>query len=101
MYSVNLINIHFWLATIGTVLYIASMWVNGILQGLMWRAINNDGTLAYSFVQGVEASWSGYVVRLIGGILFLSGMILMLYNVWKTVKDGVEEKTLNTAIQAA
>ncbi|MBU2863034.1 cytochrome-c oxidase, cbb3-type subunit I [Reinekea marina] len=101
MFSVALINVHFWLATIGTVLYIASMWVNGILQGLMWRAINNDGTLAYSFVQGVEASWPGYVVRLIGGILFLSGMILMLYNVWKTVKDGVEEKSLNSAVQAA
>ncbi|WP_411746974.1 cbb3-type cytochrome c oxidase subunit I, partial [Reinekea sp.] len=101
MHSIDWINTHFWLATIGTVLYIASMWVNGIMQGLMWRAINNDGTLAYSFVQSVEASWPGYVVRLIGGLLFLSGMILMAVNVWLTIKDGVEEKNVDTAVPAA
>jgi cytochrome c oxidase cbb3-type subunit 1 len=84
MYSVPLINTHFWLSTIGTVLYIASLWVNGIMQGLMWRAYNADGTLTYSFVQSVEASHPGYVVRLIGGALFLFGMLLMAYNVWRT-----------------
>jgi cytochrome c oxidase cbb3-type subunit 1 len=84
MYSVPLINTHFWLSTIGTVLYIASMWVNGIMQGLMWRAYNADGTLTYSFVQSVEASHAGYVVRLIGGALFLLGMLVMAYNVWRT-----------------
>ena len=85
MYSVALINTHFWLSTIGTVLYIASMWVNGIMQGLMWRAYNNDGTLTYSFAESVQASYPGYVVRLIGGAIFLLGMLLMAWNTWKTV----------------
>lgn len=88
MYSVNLINVHFWLATIGTVLYIAAMWVNGIMQGLMWRAVNQDGTLTYSFVESVEASYGGYIVRLIGGIVFLAGMLVMAYNVWMTVRQN-------------
>ena len=67
MYSVALINTHFWLATIGTVLYICAMWVNGILQGLMWRAVNEDGTLTYSFVEALEASHPGFFVRALGG----------------------------------
>jgi cytochrome c oxidase cbb3-type subunit 1 len=86
MYSTPLINLHFWLATIGTVLYIASMWVNGITQGLMWRAINDDGTLTYSFVEALQASHPGFVVRFAGGVFFLSGMLLMAYNVWRTVR---------------
>ena len=69
MHSIGLINTHFWLATIGTVLYIASMWVNGIAQGLMWRVINDDGTLTYSFVEALEASHPGFVVRMIGGAI--------------------------------
>jgi len=88
MHSVGLINVHFWLATIGTVLYIASMWVNGITQGLMWRAINDDGTLTYSFVETLQASHPGYVVRLIGGSTFAVGMLLMAYNTWRTVRAG-------------
>ena len=87
MYSNALIALHFWLSTIGIVLYIASMWVNGILQGLMWRAYNADGTLTYSFVESVEASYPGYMVRLFGGILFLAGMLVMAYNVWRTIVD--------------
>ncbi|MCP5212851.1 MAG: cytochrome-c oxidase, cbb3-type subunit I [Hahellaceae bacterium] len=87
MYSVSLINVHFWLATIGTVLYIASMWVNGIMQGLMWRAVNADGTLTYSFVEAVVASGPGYFVRALGGLVFLAGMLIMAYNVWMTVKQ--------------
>jgi cytochrome c oxidase cbb3-type subunit 1 len=87
MYSVPLINAHFWLSTVGTVLYIASMWVNGILQGLMWRAYNVDGSLTYSFVESVEASYPGYIIRVTGGALFLIGMLLMLYNVWQTSKS--------------
>ena len=87
MYSIGLINAHFWLATIGTVLYIASMWVNGIAQGLMWRAVNQDGTLTYSFVEAVEASHPGYLVRLIGGLCFLTGMILMAVNTWLTLRS--------------
>jgi cytochrome c oxidase cbb3-type subunit 1 len=86
MHSIALINVHFWLATVGTVLYIVSMWVNGITQGLMWRAVNVDGTLTYSFVEALEASHPGYVVRLIGGAFFLTGMLLMAYNVWRTIR---------------
>jgi len=88
MHSVGLIGVHFWLATIGTVLYIASMWVNGILQGLMWRAINPDGTLMYTFIESVEASGPGYIVRLIGGLCWVVGMLIMAYNVTMTVKRG-------------
>ncbi|WP_237067442.1 cytochrome-c oxidase, cbb3-type subunit I [Microbulbifer guangxiensis] len=87
MYSVKLINAHFWLATVGTVLYIAAMWVNGITQGLMWRAFNADGTLTYSFVESVVASYPGYYVRFIGGALFVLGMLLMAYNVFRTITD--------------
>ena len=86
MYSVKLINLHFWLATLGTVLYIASMWVNGLLQGLMWRATSVDGTLTYSFAEAVEASYPGYYVRFIGGAIFLLGMLIMAFNVYKTVR---------------
>jgi len=86
MHSVGLINAHFWLATIGTVLYIASMWVNGITQGLMWRAVNEDGTLTYSFVEALVASHPGFVVRAIGGGFFASGMLLMAWNTYKTVR---------------
>ncbi len=96
MYSIGIINAHFWLATIGTVLYIASMWVNGIIQGLMWRAVNADGTLTYSFVEALQASHPGYVVRLIGGSTFASGMLLMAYNTWKTIRAG--EKIENSPI---
>lgn len=100
MFSVGLVNVHFWLATIGTVLYIASMWVNGIMQGLMWRAVNEDGTLTYSFVEALKASYPGYAVRVLGGAFFLAGMVLMAYNVYKTVKmkDAV---ALDSVPQAA
>ena len=87
MYSISLIYTHFWMSTIGTVLYIASMWVNGILQGLMWRAYNQDGTLTYSFAESVEASYPGYLVRLIGGAIFFGGMLVMAYNVWMTTRQ--------------
>ncbi len=99
MYSIRLINIHFWLATIGTVLYIASMWVNGILQGLMWRAVNDDGTLTYSFVESVEASYPGYIVRAIGGALFLAGMLIMAYNVWQTTRIAAPEPAESAVVE--
>lgn len=86
MYSIGWINTHFWLSTIGTVLYIASMWVSGIMQGLMWRAVNTDGTLTYNFVQELVERHPFYIIRLLGGIIFLSGMILMAVNVYKTVR---------------
>ncbi len=88
MYSVKLIEAHFWIATLGIVLYIASMWIAGVMQGLMWRAVNPDGTLTYTFVEGVKATFPYYVVRMIGGLLYLSGMLLMAYNVIKTVAGG-------------
>jgi len=87
MYSVRWVNIHFWLATIGTVLYITSMWVNGITQGLMWRAFNDDGTLTYSFIESVIQSYPGYLVRFVGGFIFFAGMLLMAYNTWRTVRE--------------
>ncbi|NNF17687.1 MAG: cytochrome-c oxidase, cbb3-type subunit I [Gammaproteobacteria bacterium] len=106
MYSVRLINLHFWLSTIGTVFYIASMWVNGLMQGLMWRATNIDGTLTYSFAESVEASYAGYYVRAFGGLIFLVGMFIMAYNVWMTmtttrIKDEVDaEATPLTELEA-
>jgi cytochrome c oxidase cbb3-type subunit 1 len=93
MYSTELINLHFWMATIGTVLYVVSMWVNGILQGLMWRAYNEDGTLTYSFVESVSASYPGYVVRLIGGAIFFGGMLVMSYNVFMTSRKNTQSET--------
>jgi len=88
MYSKKLIETHFWVATIGIVLYITSMWISGIMQGLMWRAINTDGTLTYSFVESVQAMHPFYIVRFMGGAIFLSGMFIMAYNVYKTVSSG-------------
>ena len=94
IYSKKLIETHFWIATIGIVLYITSMWISGIMQGLMWRAINSDGTLTYSFVESVQAMHPFYIVRASGGALFLTGMLIMAYNLTKTIAQG-------KAIQAA
>ena len=88
IYSKKLIETHFWVATIGIVLYITSMWISGIMQGLMWRAINNDGTLTYSFVESVQAMHPFYIVRAGGGFLFLMGMLIMAYNITKTIAQG-------------
>ncbi|BEU03299.1 cytochrome c oxidase, cbb3-type subunit I [Agarivorans sp. OAG1] len=85
MYSTKLINTHFWLATIGVVLYIVAMWISGVMQGLMWRAVNEDGTLTYSFVESLQASYPFYFVRFIGGVFFLTGMFVMAYNAYKTI----------------
>jgi len=88
MHSIKLIELHFWIATVGIVLYIASMWIAGVMQGLMWRAVNDDGTLTYSFVESLKATYPYYEVRLLGGLLYLGGMFIMAYNVWKTVSGG-------------
>jgi len=88
MYSALLVNIHFWLATFGVILYATFMWIAGVMQGLMWRAVNEDGTLTYSFAQAVEAAWPYYVGRLIGGLMFLIGMLLMAYNTYKTIRGA-------------
>jgi len=84
MYSIKWIDAHFWLHTLGVVFYIASMWIAGVMQGLMWRATNPDGTLTYSFVEGLNATYPYYLVRFGGGALVLSGMLLMAVNAWKT-----------------
>jgi cytochrome c oxidase cbb3-type subunit 1 len=88
MYSTRLIDIHFWTSTIGTVLYIASMWMAGVMQGLMWRGVNTDGTLTYTFVESLKATYPFYAIRLVGGLLFLAGAIIMAWNVWKTVAES-------------
>jgi len=88
MYSVKLIEAHFWIATVGIVLYIAAMWIAGVMQGLMWRAVNDDGTLTYSFIESLKATYPFYEVRLLGGLLYITGMFIMAYNVWKTVRGG-------------
>lgn len=91
MFSIKLINVHFWLATTGTLLYVTAMWISGIMQGLMWRSIDEDGTLTYAFIEVVMATHPFYILRLCGGLLFLSGMIIMLYNTIMTVKSEEHE----------
>ena len=86
MHSVRAIEFHFWIATIGVVLYIAAMWIAGVMQGLMWRSVNADGTLVYSFIESVKATYPFYVVRVLGGLLYLTGMLLMAWNVVMTVR---------------
>jgi cytochrome c oxidase cbb3-type subunit 1 len=101
MYSEKLIHWHFWLAVVGTVLYVVSMWVNGFMQGLMWRATNTDGSLTYSFIDALVASYPGYFVRFVGGALFLLGMLVMAYNTWKTIaRSPAQIPANNTEIQA-
>jgi len=98
MASKKLVEVHFWIATIGVVLYIASMWIAGVMQGLMWRATNVDGTLTYSFVESVKATYPFWTIRLLGGVLFLSGMIIMAVNMFKTIAGG---KTVDAPVLAA
>ncbi|ACT47632.1 MULTISPECIES: cytochrome-c oxidase, cbb3-type subunit I [Methylotenera] len=88
MHSIKAIELHFWLATVGIVLYIAALWISGVMEGLMWRAINTDGTLTYTFVESVKAKHPYYIIRMLGGLLYLSGMTIMLWNVIKTATNG-------------
>ena len=97
MYSIPAIELHFWLATIGIVMYIAAMWIAGVMQGLMWRAINTDGTLTYTFVESVKATFPYYVIRFLGGLLYLGGMLVMVWNVLKTATAHL---AVDTAIPA-
>ena len=86
MYSTDLITTHFWLATAGTIFYIVSLWISGIGQGMMWRATNPDGTLVYSFLLILSCSHTiPYIGRAFGGFLYVSGMVVMAYNVYKTI----------------
>ena len=92
MYSIRLINVHFWLHTAGIILYIVSMWISGVMQGLMWRAVNSDGTLTYSFVESLTASYPFYFIRFLGGVLVVAGFLLMAYNMFKTI--GAKDESL-------
>ncbi|HTW35406.1 MAG TPA: cytochrome-c oxidase, cbb3-type subunit I [Rhizomicrobium sp.] len=89
LYSNALVEWHFWISTLGIVLYITSMWVAGIMQGLMWRAYNDFGFLEYSFVESVQAMHPYYIIRAIGGALYLGGTVIMAYNLWKTATGAV------------
>ncbi|MDX2113040.1 MAG: cytochrome-c oxidase, cbb3-type subunit I [Alphaproteobacteria bacterium] len=91
IYSLKLVNTHLWVATIGIVLYISAMWVAGIMQGLMWRAYDSLGFLEYSFVETVEAMHPYYLIRALGGALYLAGMVIMLYNCWRTVNPPKQQ----------
>ncbi|MDB5569034.1 MAG: ccoN [Hyphomicrobiales bacterium] len=91
LYSLRLVNWHFWVSTIGIVLYISAMWVAGILQGLMWRAYTTLGFLEYSFVETVEAMHPFYVIRALGGLLFLAGAVIMCWNVYRTIVTPAAE----------
>jgi cytochrome c oxidase cbb3-type subunit 1 len=88
LYSLKLVNWHFWIATIGIVFYVSAMWVSGILQGLMWRAYTSLGFLEYSFIETVEAMHPFYVIRAAGGALYAIGAVIMAYNLWMTVRHG-------------
>jgi cytochrome c oxidase cbb3-type subunit 1 len=101
MWSMKLINAHFWTATIGAVVYVVAMWVSGIMQGLMWRAYDEYGTLAYTFAESVEAMHPYYAMRAIGGMIFLLGAVLMLVNVLMTVMKASSEGSLQQARTAA
>ncbi len=89
LYSLKLVGVHFWVATVGIVFYITAMWISGIMQGLMWRAYDNLGFLQYSFIETVEAMRPYYMIRALGGFLFVLGSLVMVYNVWKTIKGDV------------
>jgi cytochrome c oxidase cbb3-type subunit 1 len=86
LYSMRLVEWHFWTATIGILLYITAMWVSGITQGLMWRAYDKLGFLQYSFIETVEAMKPYYMIRAVGGALFVIGSLIMAYNIWRTVR---------------
>ncbi len=100
MYSTRAINTHFWVHTIGVVFYIAAMWIAGVMQGLMWRATNDDGTLTYTFVEALKATYPYYVVRLAGGLLVLGGTFIMAWNMWKTFASVREVKPVVVPIPA-
>lgn len=104
MWSIKLIDAHFWTHTIGVVFYIASMWIAGVMQGLMWRATNADGTLTYSFVESLNATYPYYLGRLIGGLLVFAGMLIMAVNMvrtWQASRGVVEHAVLTPDVAEA
>ena len=101
MYSLKLVDTHLWVATLGIVLYIAAMWVSGIMQGLMWRSYDEMGFLQYSFVETVMAMHPFYVIRALGGALYLGGALVMVYNVWRTIRGDVAKTEMVLPMQGA
>ena len=101
LYSMRLVSYHFWIATLGIVLYITAMWISGIMQGLMWRSYDQLGFLQYSFVETVEAMHPFYVIRALGGVLFLTGALIMVYNLVRTVRGDIREEKPMAAEPAA
>jgi len=93
LYSLRLVNWHFWLATLGIVVYAAVMWVSGIMQGLMWRETDAQGYLVYSFVESTQAMYPYHVLRVVGGLMYLSGALIMAYNVYRTIRGDIREET--------
>jgi cytochrome c oxidase cbb3-type subunit 1 len=92
LYSLRLVNWHFWLATLGIVVYAAVMWVSGIMQGLMWREYDDQGFLVYSFVESMAAMHPYYVMRAVGGLLYLTGALVMAYNIYRTIRGDIREE---------
>ncbi len=88
LYSNKLAELHFWIATVGIVLYITSMWAGGVMQGLMWRAVDGEGNLTYNFVETVQAMHPYYLVRFLGGVLYFTGMLIMVYNLVRTTRGA-------------
>jgi cytochrome c oxidase cbb3-type subunit 1 len=86
MYSPALVEVHFWLAMAGVLIYVFAMWNSGIIQGLMWRTYNDSGTLTYSFLDSMIAMHPYYIARAIGGLLFLLGVLVGCYNIWMTIR---------------
>jgi len=101
LYSLRLVEWHFWIATLGILLYITSMWVSGILQGLMWRAYDSLGFLEYSFVETVEAMHPFYFIRATGGLMFLAGSVIMVYNLWRTARGDIAEENIHHPASAS
>ncbi len=89
LYSLRLVNWHFWLATLGIVVYAAVMWVSGIMQGLMWREYDDQGFLVYSFAETVAAMHPYYVLRMLGGLLYLAGGLVMAFNIYMTIRGDI------------
>jgi cytochrome c oxidase cbb3-type subunit 1 len=88
VHSTPAMNLHFWLHTSGLLLYVASMWAAGVTEGLMWRATNADGSLTYDFLSSLIAIQPYYVIRFLGGLLVVSGMGVMFWNLWRTAADA-------------
>ncbi|HYF08542.1 MAG TPA: cbb3-type cytochrome c oxidase subunit I, partial [Acetobacteraceae bacterium] len=101
LWSEKLVSWHFWIATLGIVFYITAMWVSGIMQGLMWRAYDELGFLQYSFVETVAAMHPYYVIRALGGVLYLTGALIMAFNLWKTVTAAEEAQPAPRAVPQA